>query len=248
MTIKPIIGITSGEIVNKDESWSPVTYGQSRTYIDAVVNNGGIPIILPIVDDKSVTKSLYDMCDGILVSGGNDPDPKIYGEDPLPLVVNFSRRRDEHELKLISWALVDNKPILGICRGMQLINIHLGGDLFQDIQSQIGGSIDHRASSEQKTLTDLGHTLKIKPDSKFAKIAGKNKIGANAHHHQAIRNLGEGLVATAWAEDGIIEAIEIPDKTFVIAVQPHPESLENSVEPRWAKLFSAFVEASRPAN
>ncbi len=245
-TAKPIIGITSGEIVNKIESWSPTVYGQSQTYIDAVVNGGGVPIILPIVDDELVTKSLYEMCDGLLISGGNDPDPHLYGEDPLPQVVDFSRRRDDHELKLIEWALKDDKPLLGICRGMQLLNIHLGGDLFQDLPSQVEGSINHRASSELKTLTDLSHNLKIKPASRLSKILGGTEIGANAHHHQAIRRLGKDLEEVAWAEDGIIEAVEIPKgKKFVVAVQPHPESLESSAEPRWAKLFQSFIESCK---
>lgn len=245
VSMQPLIGITVGEITNKNESWSPITYGQSRTYIDAIIHAGGTPVILPLTDDKKILKDLFNRCDGVLVAGGNDPDPKLYDDEPISEVTDVSRRRDDQEIQLIKWALDEDKPMLGICRGMQILNIERGGTLYQDIPTQLPKALNHRISSERKTTTDIAHNLKIKPNSKLEAIIEAQKIGANAHHHQAIHELGEGLVATAWAEDGIIEAVELPNKKFIIGVQSHPESLEGTTEKRWSKLFKAFVESTK---
>lgn len=241
--VRPLIGITCGEVRNKDEAWSPVVYGQSRTYVDSVLAAGGIPLLLPLTDDQAVLEDICDRLDGILLAGGNDLDPHLYGQQPMPGEHDYSDLRDATEQIVLRYVLTQQKPILGICRGMQLLNVHLGGNLYQDIATALPESIDHNASTKLRSLVDLGHVLRIEPHSQLAAHIGVEPIGANAHHHQAIKELGEGVAAVAWASDGIIEAIELPQYPYAIAIQAHPESL-TGVEPRWQGLFTSFIVAS----
>lgn len=240
---RPVIGITTGEITNKHESWSPTTFGQSRTYVESVIRAGGVPLLLPLSADKALLEQLVSMLDGLYLAGGDDIHPGRYGQEPYLNESNYSPLRDEAELALLELALAKDLPILGICRGMQLLNVYYGGDLYQDLPTDAPGGLDHNWSTKQKTLVDLSHTLRLDSASKLAAVVGDAEIGANAHHHQAIRALGDGLVATSWASDDIIESIERPDYPFMVGVQAHPESLID-VEPRWLGLFTAFVDAA----
>lgn len=241
----PIIGITVGEVVNKKEPWEPPVEGQSHTYIDAVARGGGAPIIIPLVDDQATLRQLYEQCDGILLSGGNDLSPALYSEQPSEFLGHIDQRRDRQEMMLCRWALEDEKPLLGICRGMQLLNVAQGGTLYQDIASEIPAADDHRASNYQQSFTHIAHGLRLEPSSRLAAILKSTEITTNALHHQAIKEVGGGLRASAWAEDGIIEAIELIGKEFAIGVQSHPEALEYEVEPRWRQLFAAFARAAK---
>lgn len=245
--MQPVIAITVGEVININtgEVWTPIVYGQFHTYTDAVVRAGGAPFIVPLVDDEVVLRRLYEQCDGLLLSGGHDLDQDTYNAPSPQVKINVSPRRDKQEIQLVKWALDDNKPILGICRGMQLINVALGGSLHQDIDVDLPKSRNHQASIDHKNFQHLAHQLKIKPDSQLADILGTNIVAANALHHQAISKLGNDLVATAHAEDGVIEAIELPSKSFVIGVQSHPEALEAKTEPLWRKLFKAFIGSAK---
>lgn len=238
----PFVAVTAGEIIRDGEAWTPIVYGQSSTYTNAVVHAGGIPIIVPLVDEESVLRKFYDLCSGLLLTGGNDVDPTSYNAESSGRVKSTSPRRDKQELKMLKWAIDDDKPVLGICRGMQLINVAMGGDLYQDIAAELPEANNHELSFFNKDFMHLAHELQIDTGSKLAAILGTDCINANALHHQAVHNLGKGLVATAHAEDGIIEAIELPEKSFVIGVQSHPEALEAEIEPLWCKLFDAFVE------
>ena len=243
---KPLIGVTAGEIYNHAHPWAPLLYGQSHTYTDAALHAGGVPMILPITHDEEALHTLYEQCDGLLLSGGNDVDPARYGEEQKAYTVDVSSSRDEQELQLLRWALKDDKPILAICRGAQLLNVALGGTLYQDIAAEITGAHDHRASIDKKDFAFIAHEkLFLKPGSKLAGILGVETVRTNALHHQSIKSLGEGLKLAAWTEDDVIEAIELPEANFVIGVQSHPEALEASVEPVWRKLFEAFVAAAK---
>ena len=135
--------------------------------------------------------------------------------------------------------------MLGICRGMQLINVALGGSLHQDIVSDLPDSHNHEVSADNKNMHHIAHKLTIDPKSLLASALSSSSVSTNALHHQAIQKLGEGLVATAHAEDGIIEAIELPSKKFVVGVQSHPEALESEAEPIWRQLFVAFVDSAK---
>lgn len=240
---RPLIGITSGEIHNKIQTWSPVTYGQSHTYVQSIIAAGGMPVILPLTTDNSLLGNYVRLLDGLLLAGGNDIDPRRYGQPPASSTTDYSDLRDTAELAMLRRALAAHKPILAICRGMQLLNVHLGGTLHQDLQRTHPG-LDHDGSSKLRTLVDLSHTLQIKPGSRLSSIIGPKDIGANAHHHQAVDQLGSGLHAVAWAADGIIEGIELAEYPYAVAIQAHPESL-TQVEPRWGTLFASFVAAAR---
>jgi putative glutamine amidotransferase len=246
--MQPLIAITAKEVAFlNDESWIPLVHGQHYVYVDAIVHAGGAPLIIPIVNNESVLRRLYEQCDGVLFSGGNDLDPRNYGSDPAPETYNVSPDRDKQELQLLKWALADDKPILGICRGMQLINVGLGGTLCQDVVTKLPGAGNHELSMAQKDFKYVAHTLRIDEDSRLAQILGTDRIDTNALHHQAVQTLGKGLVATAHADDGVIEAIELPGKRFAIGVQSHPEGLESETEPRWRALFKAFVDSTKQA-
>lgn len=245
---QPIIGITAGEIVNKDEPWAPVTHGQSQTYIEAIVHAGGIPFILPLVDDPVVNRAMYDYADAILFAGGNDIDPALFGENRHSTVTGISILRDTVEMRLMRWTLEDDRPMLGICRGMELLNIACGGTLHQDIASVLPKASDHDLSTAAKDIEHIAHRLRLKAGSRLAAIVAADGLGANTHHHQAINKVGEGLEAVAWSEDGVIEAIEAPGRPFVIGVQSHPESMEARAVPAWRRFFQAFVEEAAKAS
>jgi putative glutamine amidotransferase len=242
--VKPLIGITAGEIQNKLKPWSPIVYGQTHHYVDSIISAGGIPIIIPLTRDLSVLDVIYAKLDGLLFSGGNDIDPANYGEKPRADNLDISKLRDKVDLHLVRRALKDQKPTLGICRGMQLINVACGGKLYQDIPKDLPNAQDHEASSHAGDVTHIAHSLKIAEHSKLAALVGTEPLQTNAHHHQAVKTVGDNLQAVAWAEDGIIEAIENPGDPFVFGIQSHPESL-TAMEQRWRKLFEALVEASQ---
>jgi putative glutamine amidotransferase len=243
--MKPIIAITAGAVPNHAEPWAPETQGQSHTYIDAIVRAGGTPFIVPIVDDEALLRQLYDLADGILFAGGNDIDPRLYGEEPYPQVIDESPVRDAVETKLMRWALADQKPFLGVCRGMQLLNVLKGGSCYQDIPTDLPEASDHNSSTKRKDLEDIAHHLRVEPSSQFAKIIGSNTIGANTHHHQALKKLGTDIIANSWSEDGLIEGIELVGGGLAIGVQSHPESLDERAEVLWQKLFASLITAAK---
>jgi putative glutamine amidotransferase len=244
VSMKPLIGITTGEIRNMIEPWSPITYGQSHTYSDAIIRAGGLPVLLPITNDAKIIMQTYSRLDGILFAGGNDINPKLYGQKPYTETTDYSPVRDQMEINLMYLALEQSKSILAICRGMQLLNVVCGGSLYQHIKSDLKQASDHEISTRKKTLVDLAHQLKVKPKSKLAAIIHSDTIAANTHHHQAINRLGDNLIASAHSEDNLIEAIEGNGKNYMIGIQCHPESL-STVEPKWDLVFSAFVESAR---
>jgi putative glutamine amidotransferase len=241
--MKPLIGITTGEIHNLKEPWSPVIYGQSHTYSDAIIQAGGLPVLLPINNDPEALAQTYYKLDGLLFAGGNDVDPKLYGQKPYAETVDFSSARDQMETRLMELALDQQKPILTICRGMQLLNVICGGSLYQHIKTDLKRASDHEISTYKKTLVDLAHQLKVEPGSKLAAIINSNTIFANTHHHQAIHKLADGLHVSARSEDNVIEAVEGEGNGYVIGIQCHPESL-STVEPKWDLVFAAFVKSA----
>ncbi|MCS6889621.1 MAG: gamma-glutamyl-gamma-aminobutyrate hydrolase family protein [Chloroflexus sp.] len=240
---RPLIGITamhSGPGADGRE-----LQAVRPTYLRAIEAAGGIPLIIYLTDDLSATRALYELCAGILLPGGDDVDPAYYGEAPHPQLGPVDPQRDAVEIALARWAQADGKPLLGICRGLQVINVALGGSLYQDIPSQFDTSIDHRANTRTRAWTELTHPLVISADSRLATILTADQIGCNTMHHQAVKTLAPGLRAVAYAPDGIIEAFEMTGDHYLLAVQCHPEHLWDSSEPRWRALFADFVAACR---
>jgi putative glutamine amidotransferase len=244
--MRPLIGITTGEIYNLTSPWSPQAYGQSYTYSDAIIRVGGIPVLIPITSDRTTLEQLYTKLDGILFAGGNDIDPKLYGEEASEYTTDVSVKRDEIEVMLMEWTLRDRKPLLGICRGAQLWNALRGGSLYQNISTDISTATDHDISTKLENLEHLAHALKIDEASRFAEIISSTTINANSHHHQAIKMIGKGIKACGWAEDGIIEVIEADDDSYAIGLQCHPESLQD-VEPKWDLVFKSFIDSATVA-
>jgi putative glutamine amidotransferase len=203
-----------------------------------------LPVLIPITNDAEVIEHTFKKLDAILFAGGNDVNPKLYGQEPYAESSDFSVARDQMELQLMSMAVKKHKPILAICRGMQLLNVFCGGSLYQDIKTDLKLASDHEISTRKKTLVDLAHQLKIEPKSELAAIVDSYTIEANTHHHQAINKLGDNLSISARSEDKVIEAVEGIGDVYVIGIQCHPESL-SSVEPKWDLVFSSFVASAR---
>ena len=243
-TKTPIIGITAKTLPNDLVEWGPTAVGIFHTYIEAVIAGGGVPMILPLSLDDDVIGLLVESCDGFLFTGGDDIDPTKYNEKNLHAGA-VDPVRDTFELKLLTQIEHTNKPVLGICRGMQMLNVARGGTLYQDIPLQRPNSLDHSYTKKVQDYTILSHDVLIDSGTLLKTILETDSIGANSQHHQAVKELGTNLVASAYAEDGVTEAIEDPRKPFVVGVQCHPETLFATTEHRWLALFEQFVAACR---
>jgi len=237
--MRPLIGIPCRPLI-RAETGKPI-YANNRAYVHAVESAGGLPVLIPMIKDLNILTALLSRLDGILLSGGIDVHPSHYGEEVHPLTQEVDIELDEFEITLASWAIQQDIPVLGVCRGMQLINVVLGGTLYQDIDNQYPDSIAH--SQRHLPITHLAHHIIVEPGSRMEKILGHGAVWVNSHHHQAIKDPGKGVRITGRAPDGVPELLEVPDCRFVMAVQSHPEEIY-SIEPAFKRLFSAFVQAS----
>ena len=218
--------------------------GVNAAYVRALLLGGGVPLILSPLMGASLAAAALDGCDGLLLTGGEDIGPSWYGAEPSPLLEQPSQERDLFELALFAVARQRGLPILGICRGIQLINVALGGSLFQDLPSERPGPIDHSPMNARDART---HVVRLQPGSRAALALDSTQVTVNSVHHQAIRELGKGLIATGWSDDGSIEAAESESGTsWILAVQWHPEEMHADRTAPEHGLFSALVsEASR---
>jgi putative glutamine amidotransferase len=207
--------------------------------MNSILNAGGIPIVLPLTEDDEVIAASIGRIDGLLLAGGVDIDPQLYGEEPLPGLGQVTPDRDVWELKLTREAMRRSIPIFAICRGSQMLNVAAGGTLYQDLASQKPGALQH---SQKAPRDHLSHSVNAERDTLLHRIVGQERFTVNSFHHQAVKQLAPGFRATAWAADGVIEAYEQPDSPFVLGVQWHPENLARSREPA-RRLFAAFIEA-----
>ncbi|HEX9912129.1 MAG TPA: gamma-glutamyl-gamma-aminobutyrate hydrolase family protein [candidate division Zixibacteria bacterium] len=243
---KPIIGVTCSIEEKEDrERKYPVIYPfdyLKRQYYFAIENAGGVPILLPNLKELSLIEEILKLVDGILISGGYDVHPKYYGEKLEHKSVKLTPDRDKFDLKLVKKARDRKIPILGICRGHQLINIAFGGTLYQDLSLRDEPTFDHKGS---KIINyKKRHRVIIKEDSKLFSIIGKKEIVVNTSHHQLIKKIAPGFAATAWSkEDGVIEAIESIKDNYLLSVQWHPEV---DFEKKNSKLiFKSLIENAR---
>lgn len=230
---KPLIGITSN--LNEGEL---VTLGQDN--VSSIIQANGVPLILPSISDMDAIRRMAEAIDGLLVTGGGDVDPTQFGEEPHPKLGEVSPERDYFEINLIREVLKKDKPVLAICRGMQIVNVVMGGDLYQDIYAQSGAQLQHQQKAPR---WHTSHFIDVDKDGLLYKIVGETKIKVNSYHHQAIRRVAEGFHVSAKASDGIIEAIESKEHRFVLGVQWHPENITKKGDVYSQNIFKAFVEA-----
>ena len=210
-----------GKLIGLTPQWDDVRQNQriKPEYLDAILSAGGLPVVLPLSADDAQARALCARCDGIVLTGGPDVDPAWYGEAPLACT-SVCAPRDRLERSVFSAALELDKPVLGICRGIQLINAVLGGSLIQDIPSQCSGSARHAMDAP---FDRACHSVDLLDRTPLRSLSEQARIGVNSLHHQAIRGLAPGLTAMALSEDGLVEAVWMKDRRFVWAVQWHPE-------------------------
>ena len=236
-TTEPIIGITS---VYEVEKWAwPSLPGDggasisvSFAYVRALADVGGVPVILPTIDDERITERYMRELDGLVLVGGDDIPPAAYGEKPHETVKEVPKQRYDFERKLIAQWLDSGKPLLGVCLGMQFTNVVAGGSLVQDIPSQIGKKVNHRQV----------HTVQIEPGSLLAEILATEQVRVHSYHHQAVKELAEGFKIVARSEDGVAEAMERTEGGFGLFVQWHPEVME---EAHRDAIYGALIRACR---
>jgi putative glutamine amidotransferase len=238
----PLIGLTTYNRPVEMGGRSVDMNGLLFSYINAIRAAGGLPVLIPHGAAEDELMALVGRLDGLILPGGEDVDPTAYGEILMPECGRIDLGRDALELQLARYAVERGLPLLAICRGHQVLNVVLGGTLWQDLPSQVPDSQQHtcRDIEEQKLLA---HTVRVSPDSHLRAILGVETIGTNSSHHQAIRELAAGLIVTAWAPDEVIEAIELPEHPFAIGLQWHPERMVQAY-PRMLRPFEALVDAA----
>ena len=237
--MKPLIGVFA-HAPRVLDIWA----GEScpETYLAALENAGADPILLPVYDDAEALRSYVSLCDGFVLPGGIDINPLTYGEDPHPKLQSNKLEFDECELHFIRIVLESKKPLLGICRGSQILNVAFGGTLYQDIDSMVEGVQQH--NQEEVTPGATCHRIRIEEGSILAELYGP-EAKVNSFHHQAVKDLGAGLKASAHAFDGIVEGFQAVDYPFVVGVQWHPEQEINADKHAVLPIFKRLVEECR---
>lgn len=217
------------------------SYWMLPDYMKAIEAEGGIPVMLPLSTDVKLIRSMAARMDGLLVTGGQDVSPTVYNEPMEEFCGELCPDRDTLEAFLIPMFLEADKPVLGICRGMQMLNALLGGSLYQDLPAQLQGEVPHR---QKKPYSEPSHAVTLEKESPLYKLLGKESISVNSCHHQGINGLALPLEKMAESVDGLIEAVYMPEQTFVWGVQWHPEmSYEEDEDSR--KILGTFVNACK---
>lgn len=230
--MKPIIGLTMNDSDKKLDI--------NKAYLTSVELAGGIPICIPNATEETVDV-LLNTIDGLLLIGGADVDSLIYGEEPHRNLGSIVRKRDEIDLLLLKKAFEKQIPILGICRGQQVMNVAFGGTIIQDIPSLVENPLLHKQSSKRG---ELAHTVEV-TTPKFKEIFDTDTLRVNTFHHQSVGQLGKGLAVSAIAKDGVIEGIEHGEHPYCLSVQWHPEELAPVGDVHAQRLFKSFVEACK---
>ncbi len=244
MAHRPVIGIAT-QTLEAVPGKLPLCWVMGQRYVRTLTSAGAVPWLIPLLHgDDATLRAIYEQLDGIFLTGGVDVDPTNYGEPRHQLCDRSDPARDWTELLLVRWALAERKPVFGVCRGIQTINVACGGSLYQDIAVQRPEAIKHDyfPTADQYTRDYLAHPIRVDKGSHLAELLGAEQVQVNSMHHQGIKTLADGLRATAHAPDGLIEGVERPDDGFLIGVQWHPEELAEQHAPM-RRLFTAFVDA-----
>lgn len=231
--MKPLIGITTA--YDEKDGY----YFLHRAHADAIIKAGGLPVLLPYSEARD-RERLVEQLDGLYLTGGNDIDPHRFKEEPHPRLGKVEVLRDRFEFALVETFIAKKKPILGVCRGSQVINVALGGTMYQDLPSQKETALlQHR---QTRPLQFPSHYVYIKEDSLLFNIVKERSLLVNSNHHQANWQVGEGLLASAKSEDGVIEAVEKEAEPFILGVQWHPEQLLREKDGASLRIYRYFVK------
>ncbi|HZT40601.1 MAG TPA: gamma-glutamyl-gamma-aminobutyrate hydrolase family protein [Chthonomonadaceae bacterium] len=237
---RKVVGITCSTAAADSEAGARQVL--NRAYVRAVEMAGGVPVILPVTTERDVIARYLSVIDGLLLSGGVDLAPALYGQVPHPRLGTVDADRDTTEMPLIRMAVEQDVPLFAICRGIQSLNVALGGTLFQDLPSERPSEIVHQQRDLKMARDAFSHTIRTEPGSRLRGIVGAEEMPTNSFHHQALRDVADGLRVTACAPDGVIEAVERPASRYLLAVQFHPEETAPHDE-RSRRLFESFVAA-----
>ena len=250
---RPLIGITTQTLQAIDgiPEGLPRSVVMNQRYYQAAASAGAAPVLIPLLDDpedREALRAVYDGMDGILIPGGVDLDPRTFGEPAHERLGRIDPARDHVELQLVRWAVEDHKPVLGLCRGLQVINVAMGGTLYQDLDAQYPNALKHDYFPNYGFERDyLAHEVALTPGSRLQHALAAESIPVNSMHHQGIKQLGRSLAPSAVAPDGLIEAIESAGDSFLVGVQWHPEVFDAS-DPNTEHLFAEFLAAARRAS
>ena len=238
MSVYPLVGLPTLAI---PPGLKPPRYGINQSYVRALTAAGCAPVLIPILDDDQRLRAIYERLDGIVFPGGADIAPGEYHEEPIGDLNVVEAARDRTELTLARWAFADDLPTLGICRGQQVLNVALGGSLWQDLRDQGVTDVEH-SDADGRARSALTHRVRLDPDSRLAQLIDETDIEVNSLHHQAIKTIAPELRVTGKSDDGVIEAVESSERRFLIAVQWHPEEID---ELGWVRrLFQGFAKAA----
>jgi putative glutamine amidotransferase len=242
LSAHPVIGLPTLAIPPGPK---PPRFGINQSYVRALVAAGCAPVMIPLLDDEDRLRAIYERLDGLVLPGGADIAPDEYHEEPIGDLNVIEAARDRTELMLARWAFADDLPVLGICRGQQVLNVALGGSLWQDLRYQAVTSVEH-SDADGRARSALTHRVRLDPDSRLAQLIDETDIQVNSLHHQAIKAVAPQLRITGQSGDGVIEAVESRERRFLIAVQWHPEEID---ELGWVRrLFQGFAKAAQTAS
>lgn len=213
-------------------------YRMTKPYLQGIEQGGGAPVVLPLTQNQEVLETVLAGCCGLVITGGQDVDPARYGQEMLPVCGKLDPELDAMEAWLLDWALERDVPVLAVCRGIQMLNVHLGGTLYQDLPTQRPDGLNH---SQEPPYDQPVHTVTVAEGSFLAGVMGAGEYQVNSFHHQAVERVAPGLDVDAVAADGLVEAVHMPDKSFVLGLQWHPEFFLEQTP--FAAVFHAFVRA-----
>lgn len=242
---RPVIGVAT-QTLEAVPGELPPCWIMGQRYVNALRSEGAVPWLIPLIpDDLETLREIYDRLDGVFLTGGVDVDPDRYGERRESYCGRTDPPRDAVEIQLIRWALNDRKPILAVCRGIQVVNVALGGSLYQDVSSQVPDALKHDyfPTKDNPSRDYLAHAIDMTSGSLLRELLGRDPVFVNSMHHQAIKQLAPSLVVSATAPDGVIEAVEADAGQYLVGVQWHPEELAER-DAGMRRLFTSFVAAA----